>query len=52
MSDIRTNNPVDPAVLVALKAIQIDARGNENNTSRVPSILERLIEAVKEITDR
>ncbi len=52
MPTISTNNPPDPAVLAELQAIQVEARRTKTNTDELPKLFERLIEAVKEITDR
>ena len=52
MPDITTNNPPDPAALAALLEIQKSTRETQGSTQNLRGPLERLIEAVKEITKR
>ena len=52
MADISTNNPVDPNVLVALKAIRESSANTQGSTQQLREPLEELLKAIKEITKR
>ena len=52
MPDITTNNPFDPAVLVALKEIQDTTRHSVDSTDNLLEPLEKLLEAIERITER
>ena len=52
MPDITTNSPPDPAVAELLQEIELHTHDTEKDIADLAPILERLIEAVEEITKR